>query len=119
LDRFLRPLVMAVLAKSPGGLHGYLISQELRGTAMFSDSAPDATGLYRLLKTMQEEGYLTSEWDVEGSGPAKHVYALTDSGRVCLHRWTDTLETYSRDLQQTVKFIRKSAEPIQGEKIRK
>ncbi len=78
---------------------------------MFTDSPPDATGLYRLLKAMQEEGYLRSEWDVEGSGPARHVYALTDSGRQCLRRWADTLESYSRTLQETVVFIRQSVPP--------
>ncbi len=113
LDRFLRPTVMAVLARAPGGLHGYLISQHLRGTAIFSDSPPDATGLYRALKAMEKEGYLTSEWDVEGGGPAKRVYALTRDGRDCLRRWVDTLESYSKTLQRTVKFVKQSIAPKQ------
>ena len=108
LDRFLRPTVMAVLARSPGGLHGYLISQQLRGTALFSETPPDAAGLYRMLKTMEDEGYLSSEWDIEGSGPAKHVYMLTESGWGCLRRWADTLESYSKALQETVKYIEQS-----------
>ena len=113
LDRFLRPTVMAVLANAPSGLHGYLISQHLRSVAIFSDSPPDATGLYRVLKAMEEEGYLESNWDVEGSGPAKRVYVLNDDGLDCLHRWVNTLEAYSKTLQLTVKFIKKSMTPKQ------
>jgi len=104
---------MAVLARAPGGLHGYLISQHLRSTAIFGDSPPDATGLYRALKAMEKEGYLTSEWDVEGGGPAKRVYALTRDGRDCLRRWVDTLESYSKTLQRTVKFVKQSIAPKQ------
>jgi DNA-binding PadR family transcriptional regulator len=99
---------MAVLARTPGGLHGYLISQRLRDVAIFSDSPPDTAGLYRLLKAMEKGGHLKSEWDVEGSGPHKRVYVLTDSGYDCLRRWVNTLESYSKTLQRTVKFIKQS-----------
>jgi DNA-binding PadR family transcriptional regulator len=99
---------MAVLARTPSGLHGYVIAQRLRGVAIFCDNPPDNTGLYRVLKAMQTEGYLRSDWDTEGSGPAKRNYALTDAGWGCLHRWKDTLESYSRNLQHTVAFVGKS-----------
>lgn len=108
LDRLLRPTVMAVLAEAPDGLHGYLVLKRLGEVPMFKDHLPDATGLYRVLKTMGTEGYLSSEWDVEGSGPAKHVYRLTDEGRDCLRRWSETLESYAKTLQKTVVFIRHS-----------
>jgi len=108
LDRFLRPTVMAVLARTPSGLHGYVIAQQLRGVAIFCDNPPDNTGLYRVLKAMETEGYLRSDWDTEGSGPAKHIYALTDDGWDCLRRWKDTLESYSCNLQQTVAFVEQS-----------
>ena len=111
LDRFLRPTVMAVLANSPDGLHGYLIAQRLRDVAVFCDSAPDSTGLYRALKAMESEGHLRSTWTDDGGGPAKRVYTLTDEGWECLRQWTLTLESYSRNLQRTVKFIRQSLQP--------
>jgi DNA-binding PadR family transcriptional regulator len=62
-----------------------------------------------VLKDMEKGGYLDAQWDVEGSGPGKRVYMLTDKGRDCLRRWIETLEAYSKTLQQTVKFIKKSA----------
>lgn len=108
LDRFVRPSVMAVLARNPRGLHGYLLAQQLREVAIFADCSPDTTGLYRVLKAMEMEGYLTSDWDVEGSGPARRVYALTETGRNCLRTWAETLERYSQNLGQTLEYIEQS-----------
>jgi DNA-binding PadR family transcriptional regulator len=108
LDRFVRPSVMAVLARHPEGLHGYLIAQQLREVAIFADCSPDTTGLYRVLKTMETEGFLTSDWDVEGSGPARRVYALTEAGWSCLRHWVSTLERYTQNLHLTLEYIEQS-----------
>ena len=108
LDRFVRPSVMAVLARNPSGLHGYLLAQQLRDVAIFADCSPDTTGLYRALKAMETEGYLTSGWDVEGAGPARRVYTLTDAGWSCLRHWASTLERYSENLRQTLGYIERS-----------
>ena len=108
LDRFVRPTVMAVLARNPEGLHGYLLAQQLREVAFFANCSPDTTGLYRVLKAMEMEGYLTSDWDVEGSGPARRVYALTETGRDCLRQWAGTLERYAHNLGQTLEYIERS-----------
>lgn len=54
LDRFVRPSVMAVLARNPCGSHGYLLAQQLREVAVFADCSPDTTGLYRVLKAVGE-----------------------------------------------------------------
>ena len=99
---------MAVLARNPGGLHGYVLAQQLREVAIFADCSPDTTGLYRVLKAMELEGYLTSDWDMEGSGPARRVYALTDTGRDCLRQWAWTLERYAQNLAQTQEYIEQS-----------
>ncbi|HOD49913.1 MAG TPA: PadR family transcriptional regulator [Candidatus Hydrogenedentes bacterium] len=115
LDHFLRPAVMAVLARAPAGLHAYVISQHLRDAAIISDSPPDAMGLDRVLKAMEKEGYFRSDWDTEGSSPAKRVYALTEEGWNCLQRWKNTLDAHSRNLEQTVTFIERSPQPVSKE----
>jgi DNA-binding PadR family transcriptional regulator len=99
---------MAVLARAPEGLHGYMISQGLQELAAFAENPPDSAGLYRVLKMMEAEGMLTSEWNTEGSGPAKRVYRINQAGWDCLNRWAVTLEAYSENLRNTVEFIRKS-----------
>ncbi len=36
--------------------------------------------IYILLRRMEREGWVMSTWDVQGSGPAKRRYRLTDEG---------------------------------------
>ena len=92
LARLIHPAVMAVLAKEP--LHGYVIVQRLTGMTMFRDQAPDITGVYRLLKSMEKKGFVTSTWESGDSGPAKRCFALTPNGGTCLARWITTLRIY-------------------------
>jgi DNA-binding PadR family transcriptional regulator len=108
LDRFVRPIVMAVLARNPEGLHGYLIASHLVSLEVFGGCPPDTTGLYRVLKAMETEGYLKSNWDVEGSGPARRNYVLTEDGLQCLRQWASTLQNYGRNLALTLEFIEDS-----------
>ena len=108
LDRFLRPMALAVLAQAPSGLHGYVIVQELRKTSLFCTTPPNPTGLYRLLREMENETLLTSSWSIAETGPAKRVYELTALGRDCLCRWIETLETYRHTIQETHEFVQQS-----------
>jgi PadR family transcriptional regulator PadR len=36
--------------------------------------------IYGLLRRMEHFGFLASKWDVEGSGPARRVYKITEEG---------------------------------------
>lgn len=112
LDRLLRPTVMAVLARAPEGLHGYVIAQHLRGVPIFGGHPPDNAGMYRALNAMETEGYLRSDWDTTGNGPAKRTYVLTVEGWDCLRRWKETLDAYARNVQHTVAFIGQSLQPV-------
>jgi len=105
LARLLQPAVMAVLAGE--ALHGYLIAQRLKRMKMFKDRQPDPTGLYRLLKSMEEDGLVKYEWDLADSGPAKRRYELTADGYDCLAQWTHTLTDYNQALAELLKVIKK------------
>jgi DNA-binding PadR family transcriptional regulator len=61
---------------------------------MFGGKKPDATGVYRMLKSMEAAGLVTSEWDTTQAGPAKRTFELTDEGRATLRRWIDALACY-------------------------
>jgi len=92
LARLLRPAIMAFLAQGPA--HGYHLAQHLRQMKMFADQEADHTGIYRALKQMEDEGLLSSQWDLADSGPAKRVFALTDDGTACMNQWRQTLREY-------------------------
>ena len=99
LSRLTQPSILTVLAKSDKPVHGYFIIQEMTNGPMFGGNAPDPTGIYRILKQMENNGYVVSEWDTSESGPAKRCYSMTDAGRACLRRWIDALACYSASIQ--------------------
>jgi PadR family transcriptional regulator len=71
-------------------MHGYEILDLLPGIAR-EERRVDLGNLYRLLRSLEEEGIVASDWDDGLPGPAKRVYRLTDSGRELLARWVDAL----------------------------
>jgi poly-beta-hydroxybutyrate-responsive repressor len=109
LTRQVRPAVLALLAD--GEEHGYVIVQQLAELRLFGGcEAPDSSGVYRVLKQMESEGLVTSQWDTEGSGPARRIFALTDSGFACLKHWIHTLEGYVVGLQELIGMMRQATD---------
>jgi DNA-binding PadR family transcriptional regulator len=92
LDRLLRPAVLALLAREK--THGYDVVQKLKELEMFAEVPPDTSGVYKVLKSMEEEGLICSNWEFGDMGPAKKQYALTKQGKDCLKKWAETLRAY-------------------------
>ena len=74
-------------------LHGYLILQQLNQMG-FGDI--DHATLYRELRRLERDGFVDSEWETTGSGPARRVYSITDAGEEMLRGWTDVVSGYQR-----------------------
>lgn len=100
LNRLSQPTILALLARSGKPLHGYVIVQMAAQSPMFGGKKPDATGIYRALKRMEENELVTSEWDTPAEGSAKRLFTLTEKGRRCLRRWIDTLACYELTLEE-------------------
>lgn len=88
LYRYIEPAVLLVL-KEEQKSYGYDLAEKLTNFAL-TDARIERASLYRTLRVLEENGHVTSTWDVEGSGPARRVYALTKkavaicrSGRNC------------------------------------
>ena len=88
VERFVEPALLLLLAERP--MHGYELL-ELLPDVVREERRVDLGNLYRLLRSLEEEGVVDSEWDERLPGPAKRVYRLTDSGRELLARWVDAL----------------------------
>ena len=84
LPRFVQPVILAVLSSGP--LHGYLVVQRLAETSLFRKQPPDATGVYRMLRNMEQEGVLESDWELENSGPAGAFRFPISAGGVPVRR---------------------------------
>jgi PadR family transcriptional regulator, regulatory protein PadR len=78
-------------------LHGYELIERLPEVA--GEGRIDVGNLYRLLRSLEAEGLVSSEWSAELPGPAKRTYELTDEGRLLLDRWAEALRQAQNDVQ--------------------
>lgn len=100
LSRLSQPTILTLLAQADEPMHGYKIVQQAANSPMFGGKKPDATGVYRTLKRMEELGFVTSEWDMPEEGSAKRMFSLTNHGRQALRRWIDALACYELTLEE-------------------
>jgi PadR family transcriptional regulator, regulatory protein PadR len=71
-------------------MHGYELIERVPEVAG-DDVRVDVGNLYRILRALEEEGIVTSEWSADLPGPAKRTYRLTDAGSRLLDRWAAAL----------------------------
>ncbi len=104
VERFIEPALLQLLSERP--MHGYELLEEIPALAR-EERRVDLGNLYRLLRSLEEEGVVASVWDESLTGPAKRVYRLTPSGEALLAAWavalagarglvTDFLERHER-----------------------
>ena len=92
LPKLVQPSILAALLKEP--LHGYALAQRLAREGTHLNAPPDHSGIYRLLRSMEKRGLLTSRLTESASGPARREYELTERGRLCLEHWMGALARY-------------------------
>ena len=95
VERFVEPALLLLLRERP--LHGYELLERLGELGV--EGRVDIGNLYRLLRALEEEGLVSSEWSADLPGPAKRTYELTAEGRRLLDRWVEAL----RHAQGTIK----------------
>jgi poly-beta-hydroxybutyrate-responsive repressor len=96
---FVLPFILLLLSKV--SLHGYELSQKLEA---FGFKTLDQGNLYRLLRQLEKDELLSSEWDTTGSGPAKRRYSITKAGVTYLKGYANQLESYQSLLDQFFKM---------------
>ena len=78
---FVRAHLLLLLADRPG--HGYELSQRLQSTAGMNWGGKPGT-TYLELRELEASRLVVSALDPSGTGPARRVYQLTDSGRTAV-----------------------------------
>lgn len=85
-----RTLVLHVLLQGPN--HGYAIARAVERDSSEALRLGEGT-LYPVLRSLEQDGLLISEWETVETGPARKVYRITAAGRAeCTRRvaeWTD------------------------------
>jgi DNA-binding PadR family transcriptional regulator len=92
LDKLVQPAILIALTEGP--IHGYRLAERIDQTVGMFGGKPDVSGIYRFLKKMEASGYVVSTWQAGDAGHGRRLYEITPSGRACLMRWTSTLESY-------------------------
>jgi poly-beta-hydroxybutyrate-responsive repressor len=102
VERFGEPALLLLLAGGP--THGYELLERLPD--LLGDERVDVGNVYRALRSLEEEGLVTSEWRADLPGPAKRTYTLTDEGRELLEAWVESLAALRDGLQGFVERAR-------------
>jgi poly-beta-hydroxybutyrate-responsive repressor len=89
---FARPCLLLLLAEAPA--HGYELIERLRP---FGFDLSDPASVYKTLRVLENDGHVTSEWELSARGPARRVYSITADGHEMLQAWTHTL-TRNREI---------------------
>lgn len=91
--------------------HGYDLIVRLRELGA---ARVDPGGLYRTLRTMEQEGLLTSAWEASSAGPPRRAYELTEEGQEWLHLWASTLKETARAINSYLVRYEALAEALPG-----
>jgi poly-beta-hydroxybutyrate-responsive repressor len=98
---FLEPCLLLILER--GRSHGYDLTAALEP---FGLEYVHPSLVYRSLRDMENEGFVESEWDTEGSaGPARRVYAVTEAGHRRLDEWVSDLRETDRVLHTFLEAV--------------
>jgi PadR family transcriptional regulator PadR len=89
VSRFIEPA--ALLALRNGSTHGYDLADSV-GEFIGAERV-DYGNLYRLLRSLEADGVVTSEWNDELPGRSKRMYELTSDGEGLLDAWIDALDS--------------------------
>jgi PadR family transcriptional regulator, regulatory protein PadR len=87
VERFGEPALLLLLLEQPA--HGYDLLEQL--SELTGERRIDMGNLYRVLRALEEDGIVTSEWRDDAPGPSKRIYELTEEGRRLLRSWADAL----------------------------
>jgi len=94
--------------------HGYDLLEGLKEFG-FEEYPVDSSVVYRTLREMEAQGFVTSSWDTSGGGPPRRVYTITAAGDRYLARWVGELEETDRVLHRFLAAYREHMEEGEGE----
>ena len=109
IERFAEPAVLLLLAE--GESHGYQLAEDLE--ALLGEGRVDFGNLYRLLRSLEEEGLVASTWSEEAPGPQKRIYGLTGEGAALLDAWAASLRARSDRINELLARYEALAAPAQ------
>ena len=90
IPRYIEPVILLLLKKK-GVSYGYELIAE--GTKLSITGEPiDPGSIYKVLRRMEEEGLVVSQWELRGAGPQRRHYRITEMGNMMLNNWIEELK---------------------------
>jgi PadR family transcriptional regulator PadR len=109
--RMLEPALLLLLHHGPA--HGYTFLEQLEE---FGLGHLNPSVIYRVLRDMEDRGWVTSTWDEETSqGPPRRVYQITAQGDEMLALWTQDLQEARGKIDHLLDTYRRHMEEGKGE----
>jgi PadR family transcriptional regulator PadR len=109
--RILEPALLLLLHHGPA--HGYTFLEQLEE---FGLGHLNPSVVYRVLRDMEDRGWVTSTWDEETSqGPPRRVYQITAQGDEMLALWTQDLQEARGRIDHLLDTYRRHMEEGKGE----
>ena len=103
MHRLVEPVLLSLLGDERAH-YGYELLERANHEAL-TDSEIDAAVIYRTLRTLEEAGCVTSDWQKGEGGPQRRMYQITEVGHDHLKDWLTVLERHAGRLQA---FVHKS-----------
>lgn len=104
-----RACLLLVLVEGPA--HGYELLEEVRRAGL---AGAEAGGLYRCLRSMEEDGLVTSWWKPSQVGPPRRTYQLTPAGDEAASEWAIGLREVRDEIDGLLdRFWAHAAEALQ------
>jgi PadR family transcriptional regulator PadR len=95
IQRFVEPCLLLLLHCNEA--HGYELMEGLNPFG-FEQNPVDLSSVYRMLRGLEEQRFVTSRWDTDSGGPARRLYQITEEGDRYLAWWVDDLRETDRVL---------------------
>ena len=107
IARFLEPCLLLLLRR--GASHGYSLLDALKQFG-FVEGVVDPSVVYRVLRDMESQDWVASEWDTSGSGAPRRVYAVTPKGEEYLAWWIADLRKTKEELERFLALYEQEGE---------
>jgi PadR family transcriptional regulator len=103
-ERYVQPSIL--LGLLIGASYGYELIQNIHRFGFVEGQAPPGM-IYRHLRQLEQDGLVFSEWETEGTGPAKRMYHITEEGKEVLALWIDYMKKQAETLNAFVNYYGK------------
>jgi poly-beta-hydroxybutyrate-responsive repressor len=98
-ERYIQPSLLLGLKIKPS--YGYELINNIHEFGFVRGQAPPGM-IYRHLRGLEADGLVQSEWQTEGSGPARRIYRLTPEGDEALALWIDYMQKQADNLKHFI-----------------